>query len=460
MLKFHDNRNQNIARRIADMTLVNYNKGLQIKEQEESPDTEIDDEVTVINPTSSKKRSYSVKKKEITNKAKLSKNTDVVKGFIQDSNILDNELNAMITLFKLPNKDKFYGGAIGNIPDDASYERKYASVLNEIKQISKAMSAKDLKEYIAVRYEITVTKGKFMDFVKSRFPLDSEASDEDKDIFIIMMTVFMNNLLTVKNGGELTEEQDIAEFGPAPTNIEDESVDEPVEEDIEVDELNDSSEDESDDDSEDDESEDDESEDDESDDDEEEPKDAEPRTTKELQEYLKAHNIPVIKHRSNAPGDQGRLIPTTRKDIIDSYLQTSQNKSKNGIIVDNDIDMKKFSADLVLQTKKIHLLVTNLLPIAQNLLENRYGGATYNDISKIKALYEDMDHKMYILTSMNHESMQLIKLDNDFETLYNRVKGGTHNHNPMTGGSMHAKSLGLLVHPMKHNVNTDILHIL
>ena len=441
MLKFHDNRNQIIARRIADMTLANYNKGLQTKEEGEIPESEIDDEVTVINPTSSQKKSYSVKKRAIANKAKLSKDGDVIKGFVQDSNILDNELNAMVTLFKLPNKETFYGGTIDRLPDDASYERKYASVLNEIKVISKSFPAKALKEYIAERYGANVTKTKFMDFVKDRFPLDSEASEEDKDIFIIMMTVFMNNFLTVKNGGELTQEQNIAEFGPAPTNIDEEPDDEEPDDEEPDDEEPDAEEPDA------------------EEPDAEEP-DADPRTTKELQEYLKTHNIPIIKNRSNASGDQGRLLPTSRKDLIDSYLQNSKNKAKNGIIVDNDIDIRKFSADLILQIKKIHLLVTNLLPIAQNLLENRYSGASYNDINKIKALYEDMDHKMYIVTSMNHESTQLIKLDNDFEMLYNRVKGGTHNYNPMTGGSMN-QTMGLnIMHPKKHNVNTEFLHAL
>ena len=67
---------------------------------------------------------------------------------------------------------------------------------------------------------------------------------------------------------------------------------------------------------------------------------------------------------------------------------------------------------------------------------------------------------MYILTSMNNESTQLVKLDQDFEVLYNRVIGGTSNFIPMTGGSMnhHITMNYKTVVPRKHTVKTNYMH--
>ena len=102
----------------------------------------------------------------------------------------------------------------------------------------------------------------------------------------------------------------------------------------------------------------------------------------------------------------------------------------------NNIHVKDFNPDLLVNIKKINNNIITLTPIASNLATDEFSTANHQDITKIKKLYEDMDQKMYILTSMNKNATQLTQLESDFENLYTLVTGGTSSYQPMSGGSM------------------------
>ena len=377
MLKFHDNRNQSINKQIADLVLANYNKGLKVRLDEEQASDDEPEEITTIAPITKQvtKKGYSVKNKVNATKATMKVNADTIKEFIKDSNLLDNELNAMVTLFKLTSKDEFYETGL-----PASRVQSFNDIRN----------GRDARQFMAEEEEESDGDSTYQ---------ASEASSDDEDDD--------DEVSSVATSG--TEDTDDRQRFQLFTELQEKGL---------------------------------------------------PVNNENIKAYLREHNIPIIKHRSNALGEQGKLKKDTEESLMDSYLRKSKNKAKKGVIVDNDVDMKRFNNDLVLQIKRIHHIITNLLPIAQNLLENHFAGATHSDINKLKDLYEDMDEKMYILTSMNHQSTQLVKLDNDFELLYNRVNGGITNYQPMTGGSISMLGNLPIVHPNKHSVKTEFLHAL
>ena len=78
------------------------------------------------------------------------------------------------------------------------------------------------------------------------------------------------------------------------------------------------------------------------------------------------------------------------------------------------------------------------MPLAQKMYDTRFQGITLQDKNTIiPQLYSDMDEKMYILTSLNNQSnTQLMKLDKEFDKLYNLVENGLNMYVMPTGGSM------------------------
>ena len=119
-----------------------------------------------------------------------------------------------------------------------------------------------------------------------------------------------------------------------------------------------------------------------------------------------------------------------------------------------------FNPDLLVNIKKINNNIITLTPIASNLATDKFSTANHQDITKIKKLYEDMDQKMYILTSTNRNATQLTQLESDFENLYTIVTGGTSSYQPMSGGSMKIDIPHHLVYQPKKTVITNHLHLL
>ena len=72
------------------------------------------------------------------------------------------------------------------------------------------------------------------------------------------------------------------------------------------------------------------------------------------------------------------------------------------------------------------------------MFETRFQGITLQDKNTvIPDLYKELDEKMYILTSLNNQdNTQLIKIDKDFDKLYNLVNNGLNMYVMPTGGSM------------------------
>ena len=77
--------------------------------------------------------------------------------------------------------------------------------------------------------------------------------------------------------------------------------------------------------------------------------------------------------------------------------------------------------------------------MSQNLASNKYAGATHQNISNVKEIYEDIADKMYIFTGGANTIQQFVKLHNDFKKLYQSVISGTSNYTPFTGGQMRNK---------------------
>ena len=128
----------------------------------------------------------------------------------------------------------------------------------------------------------------------------------------------------------------------------------------------------------------------------------------------------------------------------DEYRSTlseanSHLKSKKGVRVVNTVNVENISQEILLAIKKIsnHLTVI-LMPLAQKLFDTRFNGITLQDKNTtIPELYKDMDEKMYILTSLNNQNnTSLMKLDKEFDKLYNLVKSGIEMYVMPTGGSM------------------------
>ena len=114
VINHSSNNSMSINKRIADMMLSQYKKGLQILNQEENPEENESDngnESTIINPTKKinipiqkpNNKSYSVKKTD-NNNLNLKSMKTKVKEFITQSKALDNELDSMILELKLNNK--------------------------------------------------------------------------------------------------------------------------------------------------------------------------------------------------------------------------------------------------------------------------------------------------------------------------------------------------------------------
>lgn len=168
--------------------------------------------------------------------------------------------------------------------------------------------------------------------------------------------------------------------------------------------------------------------------------------------------------------EQGLDIERERKNVHeleqfdeDAYYGTTSNqnahrKSKKGVRIVNQIGVGTFSSDLVLLVKKIANAINVLIPLAHAMVDTRYQGITHADRLMLQEMYQDMDEKLYILTSLNNvDNTSLVKLDKNFDKLYDSVKRGLDSYN---GGSMVTESSslpgpGVYVPPAHTYVNVD-----
>ncbi|RZK47886.1 MAG: hypothetical protein EOO99_12020 [Pedobacter sp.] len=97
----------------------------------------------------------------------------------------------------------------------------------------------------------------------------------------------------------------------------------------------------------------------------------------------------------------------------------------------------------MLMIKKVSNIVDVLIPLPQSLYNSKFTGSTYQDNITITKMYEDMDEKMYILTSVNRNNTQLSKLDAHFTKLFDLVMQGVRSYIPpkSSGGSMTKRGL-------------------
>ena len=407
MLRFSDHRNQNINNRIANMTVRNYSEGLGILRNEINREGDNDDEMDTVTPVAvlpkKKGKGYSVKVKSEFNKKALSNKRDTLKDFIRDSNILDTELNQMVTQFKITNKEEFFGGDMTSDEEEEEeqdwkthYESKRLKTINSIDKTIKNIPAQKLKLYIETTYGPTVSKTKFKSYLNTEYPIVDE--QDEATIQLEGMNAFNQELDDLKNDRlnlNVGQQLDVNRYPEAST------------------------------------------------------------------ELLKDNDVPIIRYRSLQKGDQGRLTDITQDDLVQSYLDRNNHKrSKHGVSIANDTPISMLTNEQILIAKKLNNIVNNLIPMAENLSEDHFSGATDAEINTIKKLYADMDEKMYILTSINSKSTQLHKLESDFDKLVELVESGINNYRPMSGGSMIKHYTSHKLYKPTQKVKTNYLYML
>ena len=189
MLRFSDKRNQAVNKKIGQIMMSEYNEGLQIKNQEVGDNNNEDNEgiINTVKPVNNLKikgrKGYSAKAKIGSTKELLKSSKDTLKDFISQSNILDSELNQMVSQFKLNNKGEFYGGDFSDDEDDEEeeddndedvseyYDKTFPEIFNKLLSVSQQISASDLKKFIKDKYNMSVPKSKFRTaFLDVKFP--------------------------------------------------------------------------------------------------------------------------------------------------------------------------------------------------------------------------------------------------------------------------------------------------
>jgi hypothetical protein len=341
MLRVNSNIDENIAKRISDQTIANYKKGLAIKQQESQPIDSSNPDLNVVNtdsqiPIKKGNNSYSIPKQNSSDQAKTLKAVTLVKDFIQTSNLLDNEINMMVSQMKLNNSDEFYGG-----------------VLTPMK--SKKFDGNDDEE----DYEDDFEEG------------DDGNDDDDYEY-----------------------------------EYEDEDEDDDEEPSMNIETFR-------------------------------------TLTLKQMREYLEEHHIPIIQRRNNSKGNIHKINKADKQDLINSFMNNNKihDSLLNKPVFSNNVDITNFSSEMLLTIKKIQAIIITAQAQAQSLKDNKFYGGKSTDINTLRSIYEDMDKKLYILTSSSKISTQIKKLDSDFEKLYNIVISGLAMFVPMTGGGLFGSSL-------------------
>ena len=165
-----------------------------------------------------------------------------------------------------------------------------------------------------------------------------------------------------------------------------------------------------------------------------------------LDNIIKQHTIDSLtyqeRNRINKKGEIEQL-GVHNKGNLKHELSGANNdiKIKNNMRVVGQVDVKNIPNDVLLVTKKISNIITlTLIPLAQYLANIKYTTLSNGDVVGVKNLYKEIDEKMYILTTTNNKTNDMfIRLDKEFDKLYDLVKYGIQNYSPTlmySGGSM------------------------
>jgi hypothetical protein len=151
-------------------------------------------------------------------------------------------------------------------------------------------------------------------------------------------------------------------------------------------------------------------------------------TTEQLIEGLKANGYKLLPKRSsgNNPGLYN-IKKFDHNDIFDIYTGKKY----------DDIELTA-NKEFPLKLKKLENIVIQVLKLAAPLNQSKFNGASSNDLNEIRALYDDMKDKMFIITSLNYSNEQMRKLRDDFDKLYKLVIVGINSYIPptMSGGGI------------------------
>jgi succinate dehydrogenase flavin-adding protein (antitoxin of CptAB toxin-antitoxin module) len=159
------------------------------------------------------------------------------------------------------------------------------------------------------------------------------------------------------------------------------------------------------------------------------------------EDALRSLDYDIDQNRTQTKGQVQKLNAITKDNLVDTYTGKHKDiKSKNGIRVIGNVNVTEIPSEVAEIIKKIANIITaTLSPMAQTLYDARFRGLLDQDKITISTLYSDMDEKMYILTTLNNtKNAQLMKLDKEFDKLYNLVKTGMDLFVPpsYTGGSI------------------------
>ncbi|RZK25145.1 MAG: hypothetical protein EOO43_06265 [Flavobacterium sp.] len=386
------NNDMVINRKIANIMLAQYKKGLDALNAELATESGTGsdaktDTVDVVNPTQAiripvqkadktKDKRYSVKmSQQVSSKIGTPKipTNNKVKEFITQSRALDNELDHMIAELKLNSKEEFYGGGLSDEYIDEDLKVYYKA--SPMREIDNALDDL-LQEYIEIYDEPhSKERDEKIEFINSNFE------------YLTKLKKFRTGKLS----------QNIRAHGRYDklSKEDKELMDEAI---------------------------------------------SRGEFDEDVHKALKDLGYDFDRRRNEAKGQLGKLNKMTEEEYITTYRGTNtQKKGKAGIrVLNSDIHASKYSDELLTIIKRIANYITvTLLPLAQELHDTRFAGISQQDKISIPKLYEEIDQKMYILTSINNTSnAQLIKLDKEFDKLYDLVVRGLQSYIPPTGGSM------------------------
>lgn len=395
MLKTSDSDSA-VARTVSNMMLNNYKKGIAISNQEFNAENGIADSVGVVDPTESLRikkqksvpltgpvvtKGYAVKSinaSDVTKSASTA-GSSLAKEFIIQSKALDNELDHVVSLMKLNNKSEFYGSG-GSITGGALFTNKQKKHFKEnATELELNHKLNELLEVIAEKeengHDTTDDYANFR-FLESLMDDGSAYADKVRDL---------GHYKELDNDADRDYAKQVLTRGDTKQKYGD-------------------------------------------------------SYNNEMASALKEMGYTIDAKRNNGKGKSHALNNSTTEDLWNSYSGANSHlKSKNGIRVVNAVDVDNFSQELLLAIKKISGHInTTLMPLAQKMYDTRFQGITLQDKNVvIPELFKDMDDKMYILTSLNNQSnTQLIKLDKEFDKLYNMVQNGLNSYVMPTGGAM------------------------
>lgn len=450
----NDDSDVAIAKRVSRMMINNYMKGLAIANQELAAEEGIPTPPTPVDPSQTiriKKqkptvvsvpgysKGYKIKPVEASDLRRSVGNTGVqtAKDFVTQSKVLDNELDHLVALLKYNNKGEFYniggtvvtGGTIFSRKEKAHYGKKatkqeienkmeelvneitakeeqgidasddrqnYAFLENVLKKFSTLFTKDEKRHYKnnATDEEINQKMEEILNRISSKEANQEDVADEYDNFR------FLEDLM---NDGKVTYADKLRALGRYDTlNDVDKRYGEQL---IRINKTK-----------------------------------FKDKDNEKMAQAMRDLGYDVDRHRSKAAGKTQHLNKITGDDLVNTYTgKNAHLKSKKGIRITDTTDVEKFSQEVLLGVKKVsNHITTILMPLATKLYDQRFRGTTLHDKTVvIPELYEDMDDKMYIVTSLNNQSnTQLIKLDKDFDKLYNMVKNGLDMYVMETAGSM------------------------